>query len=146
MDALDLLKADHQRVNSLFEQFQSENGRQQKRALFEAIRNDLEAHTSVEESVFYPAFKNYPDFQNLIAASYEEHDEVKSLLTEIEQLGTGSLELDSRVSILMEKVERHVQKEDTELFPMVRRIMRRAERERLGRHMEAIKQHRQLAA
>lgn len=139
MDALDLLKTDHDRVNSLYGQFKNESGRQQKALLFENIRNDLEAHALVEEQVFYPSFRNYPEIKERIDHSFEEHAQVKTMLREISALADGSPEFDSKVDELMERVSHHVQEEENELFPMVRRVMKRGERERLGRHMQAMK-------
>jgi hemerythrin superfamily protein len=140
MDALDLLKADHERVKSLYEQFKSENGRQQQILLFENIRNELLAHAQIEETVFYPAFKNYPDFKQIIDQSYADHQKVKNELKAISALPDNSPELVNKVETVMADVQKHINDEEGELFAMVRKIMRRNEREQLGRHLQAAKQ------
>jgi iron-sulfur cluster repair protein YtfE (RIC family) len=139
MDALDLLKSDHERVKALYGQFKNSSGRQQQILLFDNIRNELEAHTAMEETVFYPAVGKYPEISGMIEHSYKEHQEVKTLLNEINTLPDGSADLALKVDTLMKNVEHHVQEEETELFPLVRKVMKRAERENLGRHMQAAK-------
>jgi len=55
-DAIALLKADHRKVEDLFEKF--ENARAgSKQKLAEEICNELKIHTIIEEEVFYPALK-----------------------------------------------------------------------------------------
>jgi iron-sulfur cluster repair protein YtfE (RIC family) len=139
MDALDILKTDHDRVKSLYEQLKKISGRQEQVLLFESIRNELQIHTRIEESVFYPAFKNYPDFKDIIDQSYEEHRQVRDLLKNAQTQPQGGQDLLNQVETLMSHVEQHVQEEETELFPMVRKIMKRSEREKLGRHLQAAK-------
>ena len=140
MDALELIKTDHQRLESLFDRFRSESGRQQQVLLFENIKQDLNSHTSMEETVFYPAFKNYPEFQEIIDRSYQEYGKVKDQLSKISALPDESPEFADKVKLLWQDVSKHLDEEENELFPMVRKLMKRAERERLGRHMQAAKE------
>jgi hemerythrin superfamily protein len=140
MDAIEMLKTDHERVKSLFDQFKGTKDSQKRLSLFKDIRNELEVHALIEEQVFYPAFKNYPDFQDIISRSFEEHADVKIILGELISLQSIDDKYIDRVDELIGFVNEHVLEEETELFPMVRKVMRGAERERLGRHMLALKE------
>jgi len=52
MDALELLKQDHQKVKGLFKETEgAENSR--KKQLFNQIDTELEIHAHIEETVFY---------------------------------------------------------------------------------------------
>jgi hemerythrin superfamily protein len=132
MDALDVLKSDHERVSSLYRQIKAA-GSADRAMLLDQIKNELLIHTHIEESVFYPAFKNYPDCQDIVARSYNEHREIKSLLGNVD---AGRPDLLDEV---MSKVQAHVQEEEGEFFVKVRKIMKRSERETLGRHLLAAK-------
>jgi len=54
-DAIALLKADHRRVEELFEKFEKAKDGRRKRALAEEICTELAVHTTIEEEIFYPA-------------------------------------------------------------------------------------------
>jgi len=54
-DAIALLKADHRKVEDLFDEFEAAKGAARKQALVEKICAELSAHTVIEEEIFYPA-------------------------------------------------------------------------------------------
>src|SRR6185437_12477635 len=54
-DAVALLKADHRRVEQLFEQYKSAGTPSGKSAFAKEICTELIVHTAVEEEIFYPA-------------------------------------------------------------------------------------------
>ena len=59
MDAISLLKDDHDAVEALLTELAESTSRAvKKRAeLLEKIRVELKAHATIEEEIFYPAFK-----------------------------------------------------------------------------------------
>lgn len=146
MDALEFLKGDHDRVRLLFEQARTESGFQQKKLLYENIRNDLKMHAHCEETVFYPAIHRTGRFGDLVVKSRAEHDQLRRMLDRIDALPEGTLELDARLDELFHEVDTHVQKEERELFPQLRKIWKRDERENLGRHLQVAKDEQLEAA
>src|ERR1022692_4129209 len=54
MDALELLKTDHAKVRELLKKAQNTKDETQRKRLFEQIRTELETHTHIEETIFYP--------------------------------------------------------------------------------------------
>jgi hemerythrin superfamily protein len=139
MNALELLTADHQRVSDLFEQLQQADDIDQKRDIFELIRDELIAHADIEERMFYPLFRNREGFEDLIDESVDDHAEVKDLIEEIDSLDDES-ELEDRFDELQEVVEGHVNEEEHELFPKVREVMDEAALEQLGDEMMGAKE------
>ena len=121
MDALELLKEDHQRVSALFDQIAQATLQVDRRRIFEQIRLELETHTYIEETVFYPAFQAKSEFQDLIEEALVEHQEVKDLLQEIEDLDDGkdSEEFEDKIDELIDAVEQHVDEEENDLFPRI---------------------------
>ena len=79
MNALELLKADHEKVQQLFKKAEDANPERQ-RQLFEEIKEELETHTHIEETVFYPAVKEADELKDMVLESLEEHKQVKTLL------------------------------------------------------------------
>jgi hemerythrin superfamily protein len=138
MNALELLKADHQRVSELFDQLHQADDIDQKRDIFDAIREELTVHADIEENYFYPLFKSKEGFEDLIEESLDDHSEMKDLIEEIESLDDDS-ELEDRFDELQEVVEDHVTEEENELFPKVRKVMDEDALAKLGEEMMAAK-------
>lgn len=146
MDALDILKSDHERILSIYGQIKAENGQRERMVLFENLRNEILTHTRIEESVFYPAFKNYPDFQQLLVSSYDDHRKFKERLKKMVVDGSPISDIASAVDHLMSDFQAHVQTEENEFFPLVRKLLKRSEREIMGRHLQAARSEAAAAA
>ena len=140
MHALELLKTDHKKVKELFKKAEgSENAKQQKQ-LFEQIKTELETHTHIEETVFYPAIAKNPELKDMVLESLEEHKQVKTLLREMENLASDSEKFEPKLKVLMENIEHHaVEEEEEKMFPKIRKIMNIESLEQLGQELEAAK-------
>jgi hemerythrin superfamily protein len=145
MDALELLKEDHQKVKQLFNEAEEAEGDSKKRKqLFDQIDTELEIHTYIEETVFYPAMEQHDELKEMVAEAREEHEEVKTLLEEMESLAADDEAFDSKLQLLIENVEHHAEEEEEEMFPKAREILDERALEQLGKELEAAKgkQHR----
>lgn len=111
-DAIALLKADHRKVEDLFEQFEKARGDGRKEKLARQICMELTIHTELEEKIFYPACEGKVE-EDLLKESFVEHDAAKLLIAEIEA-GNGQSDdyFDSKVKVLSEEIEHHVQEEE----------------------------------
>jgi len=112
MNAIDLLKRDHQEVQKLFSEFMSTEDEDfaRREDLFQQIDKALLAHSDAEEQIFYPAMDKYaPD---LVKEALDEHKVVKQLLLEMLDLEVDDEEFDKRMNLLIENVENHVQEEE----------------------------------
>ena len=147
MDALELLKTDHQKVKALFEKAEAtENAKQQKR-IFDQIKIELETHARIEETVFYPAVQKHEELKDMVLESLEEHKQIKTLLREMENLASDSEKFEPKLKVLMENVEHHAEEEEEEkMFPKLRQIMGKQKLEQLGADLEAAKGQRQRKA
>ena len=111
MDAVALLKKDHRTVEDLFADFEKASGDGRKEKLAMEICLDLSVHAQIEEEIFYPACEGKVD-EDLLKESYVEHDGAKVLIAEI-LAGEPSDEFyDSKVKVLSEEIEHHVQEEE----------------------------------
>jgi iron-sulfur cluster repair protein YtfE (RIC family) len=144
MDALELLKQDHQKVKGLFKETEgAENSR--KKQLFDQIDTELEIHAQIEETIFYPAIEQHEELQDIVAEARGEHAEVKTLLQEIEQLGSDMEGFNSTLTELIETVEHHIEEEEDDMFVKVRELLNEEALEQLGKELQMAKgkQHRE---
>ncbi len=110
-DAIALLKADHRRVEGLFEQYEAAKADGRKKALADQICLELTVHTKIEEDVFYPACKGEIE-DDLLDEAYVEHDGAKVMIAEIERGKPGDDFYDAKVKVLSEMIKHHVKEEE----------------------------------
>jgi len=146
MDALQLLRQDHQAVKDLFDQVDdAEDGKQRKR-IFDQIDTQLNIHSHIEETVFYPEMRKIEELKEMVEEALQEHQEVKTLLEEIEGLDPEGEEFSASLEELIENVEHHVAEEEDEMFPKVREQCDQAALDRLGDQLESAKGKQQRQA
>jgi hypothetical protein len=110
-DSIALLKADHRKVEQLFEQYEGASGSATKKKLAHQICVELKIHTAIEEEIFYPAFKGKIEGDTLDEA-YVEHDGAKVLINDIEAGNPGDDFYDAKVKVLSEEIQHHVHEEE----------------------------------
>jgi hypothetical protein len=110
-DAIAMLKADHRKVEKLFESFESAHDSDRKRALVEQICTELTIHTTIEEEIFYPACKEAAE-EDLLDEAYVEHDGAKVLMAELMDGSPDDEFYDAKVSVLAEMIKHHVKEEE----------------------------------
>jgi hemerythrin superfamily protein len=110
-DAIALLKADHRKVEGLFEQFEKATKTDKKLALARQICTELTVHTIIEEEIFYPACNGSVE-EDLLNESYVEHDGAKILISEIEASDPEQQFYDAKVTVLSEEIKHHVKEEE----------------------------------
>jgi hemerythrin superfamily protein len=140
MDALELLRQDHQKVKELFQQAEAmEEGKEQKQ-IFGQIKKELDAHARIEETVFYPAMEKYEELKDMVLEAIEEHKQVKTLLREMDELVSDSEKFEPKLKVLMENVEHHAKEEEEgKMFPKVRKLLDQTALDKLGQQLEAAK-------
>jgi hemerythrin superfamily protein len=110
MDAVALLKADHRKVEDLFEKFESARSNKQKIA--EQICMELMIHAQIEEEIFYPACTGKVEDAELVQEAYVEHDSAKVLIAEILAGSPDDEFYDAKVKVLSEMIKHHVKEEE----------------------------------
>lgn len=110
-DAIALLKADHRKVEGLFEKFESAKGAVRKQALVHEICTELLVHTTIEEEIFYPACEGGVAEDDLDEA-YVEHDGAKILIGELLASSPDADFYDAKVKVLSEQIKHHVKDEE----------------------------------
>ena len=139
MNAIELLKEDHNKVSRLFQKVKATEEGEHKE-LFEQIQEELEIHTHIEETIFYPKMKENSELEDLVLEGIEEHHQVKVFLRELAALSDDSEKFEPKLKVLMEDVTHHVQEEEGEMFPMIEELFDEATLEELGAEMEEEKE------
>ena len=110
-DAIALLKADHRKVEGLFEQFEKTKDPSKKQKICHEICVELKIHTMIEEEIFYPALRGKIEDDTLDEA-YVEHDGAKMLINDLEASGPDEDFYDAKVTVLSEEIKHHVREEE----------------------------------
>ncbi len=137
MDATQLLESQHEKVKSLFEEYEAAEDLAEKRRLFVEIADDLSAHATVEEKLFYPAVY-VGEMKELLKEAVEEHLGAKRIIADLLEQQAGDETFDAKMSVLKEQIEHHIKEEEGELFPKVRKSFTEDELATLGVEMEAM--------
>ena len=141
MDALALLKADHEKMRKLLDQLETttERGVKTRQELFATIKGELAIHETIEEEIFYPALMEMARTRDITLESYEEHHVVDLLMGELEDLDVADESWGAKASVMKENVEHHIEEEEGEMFKTARSVFDKDELEDLGSRMEARK-------
>ncbi len=135
MDAITFLKDDHRTVEQLFKRFEQagDNALVQKRQIVDRIIEELSVHAAIEEQVFYPVARaSVPDTEDIALESLEEHNIVKWLLSELVDMDPAHERFDAKVTVLIDNVRHHVEEEENDFFPKVRKELGRNDLAELG--------------
>jgi hypothetical protein len=109
-DAIALLKADHRKVEDLFEKYES--ARSKKADIAKQICMELTVHTIIEEEIFYPACREAGVESDMMDEANVEHDGAKILIAELENGSPEDDYYDAKVKVLSEEIKHHVKEEE----------------------------------
>jgi hypothetical protein len=137
VDPFELLKKDHKKVSQLLKKLEEteEKDSSEREQLFQQVKSELDVHTKIEESIFYPALKEEEETKEIALEAYEEHSAVKRLLEEMSELDASDEQWTAKCSVLKENIEHHVEEEEGEMFKKAKKALEREELERLGDEM-----------
>jgi hypothetical protein len=138
-DAIALLKADHRQVEEWFEQFEKTRSDERKQQLATQICKALEVHAKIEEEIFYPAFLEATEEEDLHHEAAIEHAGAKKLIAEIEGSGPDDEYYDARVTVLSEMIKHHVKEEEQRDGMFAKARQSEMDLEQLGEQLAARK-------
>jgi hemerythrin-like domain-containing protein len=133
MKATSLLEKQHRKVKAIFNKL--EKGRGEPLELLAELANDLAAHMTIEQEIFYPAVQKLDD--SLVREAYEEHALGEVALKRLLATDPDSDSFKARVVACKELIEHHVEEEEGELFPKVERKLGDEKLLALGKEMKA---------
>jgi hemerythrin-like domain-containing protein len=131
-DIFELLARDHRNVRALLDEIEGAEDDGQRRALFSALVDQVEAHSQAEDDVFYTTIETTGDLADKIDEARQEHDQVEAMLEELDGLPVTGDDWLEKVREIRLLIEHHVAEEEEQLFPLARPVFGEEEAIRLG--------------
>ena len=120
MDAVNFLKSHHRELEAQFEELKE--AKVIDRQKFNKMADELAAHITVEEEIFYPAVKAKRT-EDILLESLEEHLSLKRVLADLVELRADADKFSAKLHVLAEQAEHHHKEEEEHLFPKVRKLL-----------------------
>lgn len=141
MDALQLLKEDHEKVKRMLEDLDatSERAEKTRTETFTRLRHDLTIHETIEEEILYPALKEFAKTKDITLEAFEEHHVVDLIVAELEATPVTDETWGAKLTVMKENLEHHIEEEEDEMFKQARQVMDHNELVELGDQMDARK-------
>lgn len=140
MDVIDLLTADHNRFRGTitrFKEAQEAEDTATMTACAEELFTDLDVHTKVEETQFYPPVREASEeLAEIVDEGEQEHHVADMLVEELRSMEPGTDEWIAKVAVLIENVEHHLTEEEEEMFPQTRSALSSEKLEQMGAAVE----------
>jgi hypothetical protein len=142
MDAMSLLKEDHEKVKKILAELESttERGVKTREELFTKVKQELVVHEAIEEEIFYPALKEHPKTKEIALEGYEEHHVVDTVMAEIEGVAYNDEKWGAKFKVMKENLEHHIEEEEGEMFKQAKQVFDEDELAQLGKSMLARKE------
>ena len=142
MDAIALLKADHDKVKKMLAEGEetTERAVKTRSELFETLKSEMLIHERIEEEIFYPALKSHPKARDIVLEGYEEHHVVDEIMGELETTPVSDETWGAKFKVMKESIEHHIEEEEGEMFKQARQVFDADELEQLGARMAELKQ------
>ena len=130
-DAIAMFTADHRQVRALFQQYADTLDPYLKQIIAEHVFAELTLHMLLEETVFYPAVAEQADEEGkrLVSEALQDHQQFRDLIATLQETDDDAA-FEVRFQALRDRVNQHVEDEETTMFPQAAQV--------LATHMEEI--------
>jgi hemerythrin-like domain-containing protein len=121
MNVIEYLKRQHEEVRDLLGRMIAEDDKKESRSLLAQVSKVLRLHMQIEEKMVYPAasraFEGDEDEEEVVLESYEEHAVATRCLDALEATAPGDKRFVIRAKVLKGILDKHIEEEESELFP-----------------------------
>lgn len=140
VNAISLLEDDHKKVKKLFKEFDklAKKNDDSRSEIANMICAELMVHAQIEEEIFYQEARAKINDDDLLNEAVVEHDSAKELISQIQSLTTDDEMYDAKVTVLGEYINHHVEEEETEMFPKMRKS--KVDLDELGLKLKMLKE------
>jgi hemerythrin superfamily protein len=141
-DAIALLKADHEKVRGLLSQLEKAQQAARRLDLLAKIAGEVDVHATIEEEIFYPAFREAAEKKDdlkLFFEAHAEHNVVKIVIPDIQREDAATPKFAGKAKVLKDLIEHHAEEEEKEMFPRARKLLSKDELVELGQRLQARK-------
>lgn len=138
-DAISMLKEDHEKVRGLLKQLESAKAPRRREELLAKVDEEVRIHSTIEEEIFYPAFREAArkkEDRELFFEALEEHHVVDLVMPEAKETQPDGDQFAAKAKVLKELIEHHADEEEKEMFPKAKKLMDREELLDLGERLK----------
>jgi hemerythrin-like domain-containing protein len=141
MDAISLLKKDHDAIKKLLKDLEdtTERAVKTREEGFGRLKFTLIVHEQMEETVLYPALKQHAETKDMVFEAYEEHDVVDKVLSDLERTPFDDETWHAKLKVMSESLHHHIEEEEQEMFEQARQVFDEDTLTSLGDQMQQIK-------
>lgn len=141
MDALTLLKTDHDKVKGMLDKLDKTTERAEVTRTdgLQALKAELTVHETIEEEILYPALMEFAKTKDITLEAFEEHHVVDTIMAELEGTDVADETWAAKLTVMKENLEHHIEEEEDDMFKKARQVMDEGELEELGDRMAARK-------
>jgi len=121
MDAVDLIKRDHRRIERMLDRFLETESEMTQEDLGQEIQTGLTIHAEIEERVLYPAVRHFARKQ--VNEAIKKDAEVREILMDLLDADLDKQTLEERFTQLMKDVRNHIEEQEAQggLLELARR-------------------------
>jgi hemerythrin-like domain-containing protein len=132
----DILSTEHKQVADLLQQALRDGSKE----TFFKVKAKTDPHLAGEEKLFYPVLEQKEELRDLVSHAYEEHNQIKSISSELESMDAGNQNWTSKVNELNEAVNHHVQEEENKVFPAAQKVLSQDKAQQIAQQYQEFSQ------
>jgi iron-sulfur cluster repair protein YtfE (RIC family) len=131
------LKQDHDHHREQLEELgKTRSDSDERQALFEGLRQELQAHAAAEEEALYATMLRCPDLRDDARHSVSEHKEIDDMLGELVEIDMNSDAWMSKFKEMRHRYLHHIEEEEEEMFPKASEELSSSAEERIADKFE----------
>lgn len=116
MNAIDYLLEEHRTHREKLDEIETDTD------AFPSFREEFIHHVNMEEAILYPNLLKVPELEGVVRLAWEEHSLCMQLIQEMDSADTGSAAWTTKFTLLKKLVLDHLDEEERELFPKIRKL------------------------
>jgi hypothetical protein len=137
MDALDLLEQQHRDLAELFAGVSGAGPAGRRTALVTQLVRAVEAHSRIEETVFYAAFAaRIPGVEARLYEGFEDHALLRFAAVNLLRTRATDVRFAARLKLVHDLFTRHAAGEEDWMFPKAKRALHDEALDRIGAEIE----------
>lgn len=142
MKITELLKEDHEEVRETFRRLVEEELEEDEREqILAECTSLLENHSVIEERIFYPDLEAGAGVPSEVKRAYADHHDIHEAIERLRTLGADEdVDLEDAIDGLRDMVERHLEDEEQNLFPVAEKSLGEARLEDAGAEAQDLKE------
>ena len=131
----DILKMDHRMIINIIDAISTVKESNRRKHMLMLVDTELTMHHKAEETVFYNTLRHFLPDEEMLRASFDEHDKIDSTLATLQFSPADNSEWIATLGTLRTMLQQHMMKEETALFTLAQKQFTTEEALEMGMHL-----------